>query len=161
MKHFYRLLIIAASVAILFVSPSLAQTKSATPVTASGLNGLAQWTADDLTAAQALSTSVSGLQDPVGAACWASFSNLVGLLKQHPIPLTLKVATDLEALRLTHIALKQICENPNCGQMWTDLQNAQAALSIVPLPFSMQSICARVPAIATSTAAQVTPKAGP
>lgn len=152
MKYFLRTtLILAITLAFAACAPAMAQQPRPNPP---AINGLAQWTADDITAAQALSTSITGLQDPVGAACWASFSNLVGLLKQHPIPLTMKVATDLEALRLTHIALKQICENPNCGQMWTDLQNAQAALSIVPLPFSMQSICARVPAIATSTAAQ-------
>ena len=129
-----------------FVSPALAQPKS------SPINGLAQWSADDIAAAQALATSVPGLQDPVGAACWTSFGGLVNLLKAHPLPLTLKVATDFEALRLTAIALNQICANPNCGQMWTDLQNAQASLSIVPLPFSMQSLCSRVVVIGSSPA---------
>ena len=139
---------LALALAIALTTTSaLAQPKTTPPI-----NGLAQWSADDIAAAQALATSVPGLQDPVGAACWGSFSGLVGLLKAHPLPLTLKAATDFEALRLTAISLNQICANPNCGQMWTDLQNAQASLSIVPLPFSMQSLCSRVVVIGSSPA---------
>ena len=139
-------ILIIACASFIFISPVFAQ-KSLSPI-----NGLAQWSADDIAAAQALATSVSGLPDPVGAACWSSFGGLVNLLKSHPLPLTLKVATDFEALRLTAIALNQICANPNCGQMWTDLQNAQASLSIAPLPFSMQSICSKVVVIGSSPA---------
>src|SRR5262249_19087443 len=100
-----------------------------------------------------LATAVPGLQDTVGAACWKSFDALSQLRAQHPLPLTLKVAADIEAARLTAMALNQICTNPNCGQMWTDAQNAAAALSIVPMPFSLTGLCAKVPAIGALAAA--------
>jgi hypothetical protein len=51
------------------------------------------------------------------------------------------------------MALKQICTNPNCGQMWTDATNAASALSITPMPFSLQSLYSKVPAIGTPQAA--------
>jgi hypothetical protein len=104
-----------------------------------------------------LATAVPGLQDTVGAACWRSFDQLSQLLKLHPLPLTLKVATDIEAARLTAMALNQVCVNPNCGQMWTDAQNAASALSIVPMPVSLTSLCAKIPAIGTVGAAVATP----
>jgi hypothetical protein len=104
-----------------------------------------------------LATAVPGLQDTVGAACWASFDNLSQLFKQHPLPLTLKVATDIEAARLAVMALNQVCTNPNCGQMWTDAENVAAALSITPMPMSMTSLCSKIPAIGTLNAAATTP----
>jgi hypothetical protein len=104
-----------------------------------------------------LATAVPGLQDTVGAACWSSFDQLSQLLKLHPLPLTLKVATDIEAARLAVMALNQVCTNPNCGQLWTDAENAAAALSVIPMPLSMTSLCAKIPAIGTSSAAATVP----
>jgi hypothetical protein len=104
-----------------------------------------------------LATAVPGLQDTVGAACWKSFDQLSQLFKLHPLPLTLKVATDIEAARLAAMALNQVCTNPNCGQMWTDAENTAAALAIVPMPFSITSLCSKIPAIGTLNAAATTP----
>lgn len=128
--------------ALLLSTPVHAQTK-ATPAPLSAINLLANL-APDIDAAIALSTSIPVLQDPVGNACWQSFNGLAQVIKAHPIPLTLKIATDMEAARLVHLALNQICANPNCGQMWLDLQNAQTALAIAPLPFTFSSLCAKV-----------------
>jgi hypothetical protein len=159
------------------LGPAVAQSRKRPPLTgdpaadiAAAVDRAKKKVTDDLTSvahqieglldtadAIKLATAVPGLQDTVGAACWQSFDNLSLLLKQHPLPLTLKLATDIEAARLTAMALNQICTNPNCGQMWTDAQNAAAALSIVPAPMSLTSLCAKIPAIGTHSAAAAAP----
>jgi len=111
----------------------------------------------DTADAIALATAIPGLEDTVGAACWRSFDQLSQVLKLHPLPLTLKVATDIEAARLAAMALNQVCTNPNCGQMWTDAENTAAALSITPMPFSITSLCAKIPAIGQAAAAATVP----
>ncbi len=111
----------------------------------------------DTADATKLATAVPGLQDTVGAACWASFDQLAQLFKAHPLPVTLKLATDIEAARLTAMALNQVCTNPNCGQMWTDAGNTATALAMVPLPFSLPSLCAKIPAIGTLAGAATVP----
>jgi hypothetical protein len=98
-------------------------------------------------------TSIQGLQDPVGASCWASFGGISAVLKAHPMPLTGSGAVDYEAARLLHIGLVQICANPNCGQMWTDLQNVVNAINPMTLSMSLTSICSKIP-VAGTTAAQ-------
>jgi hypothetical protein len=107
--------------------------------------------------AVALATAVPGVQDTVGAACWASFGNLSAVMKAHPLPLTLNAPADIQALRLVQIALNQVCANPNCGQVWTDAQNSVQALSLVPIPLSLPDLCAKVPAIGTQAAAATAP----
>lgn len=97
-----------------------------------------------------LSIQIPTLQDPIGNSCWTQMKGLQALIKAHPSPLTFKVAADWEAARLLAIAAQQICTNPSCGQMWADAQNAVAAVSNAPIPFSMTSFCSKVPAIATS-----------
>jgi hypothetical protein len=98
----------------------------------------------------ALSTSIPGLQDPVGNACWQQFGPLGELIKAHPLVLSGKAAADLEALRLAAIGLNQICANPNCGQMFVDATNAASAIGGNPLNVSLQSLCSKVPVIGTS-----------
>lgn len=117
----------------------------------------------DISGAVTLSTQIPGLQDPVGNACWQQFNGIGELLKAHPSPLNLKLASDWEALRLLAIGLNQVCANPNCGQMFVDATNAVSALAPVPTGLSLQSICAKVPVIGTSavpTAAAPTPLVG-
>lgn len=109
----------------------------------------------------ALSTSIPQVQDPVGGSCWKSAGGISAVVKAHPDVLTGKVAADLEALRLVHIALNQICANPNCGQMWNDLQNVQAALQPAPLPLSFTSLCAKIPVIGTAAAQSAPPLVAP
>ncbi len=106
--------------------------------------------------AVALATQIPGVQDTVGAACWKSFANLSAVLAAHPVPLTLKLAVDIEAMRLATIALNQVCTNPNCGQMWTDASNVATALAVGGIPISFASICSKVPAIGSNAAAAVT-----
>lgn len=103
--------------------------------------------------AATLATQIPGLQDNVGSACWQQFAPIQALLKAHPLPLTLKVATDIEALRLAALGLNQVCANPNCGSMWNDAANAANAITGAPLPISLGSLCSKVPVITTAAAA--------
>ena len=101
--------------------------------------------------------------DGNAAACWGAMSPIATLIKAHPLPLNLKAASDLEAARLLAIAMNQVCANPNCGQMFLDVNNSIAAITPLPLPISMTSICAKIPVIGTSavpTAGTVAPIQG-
>jgi hypothetical protein len=111
----------------------------------------------DTSDAISLSSQIPGIQDPVGGACWKSFDGLSQVMKAHPVPLTLKVATDLEAARLAAIALNQVCVNPNCTQMWADVSNVVNAFSLAPMSVSLQALCSKVPAIGTLAVPAVTP----
>lgn len=114
-----------------------------TQVTAA-VNAIAAWAGDDIDGAIALSTAIPALQDEVGAQCWGQFKTIADLQKTHPLALTAKAATDLENMRLLAGAINLICRNSNCSQMWNDLQNQVGAVSPVPLPFSMTSVCAKI-----------------
>ena len=144
MKHFIRLTF-AAMFAFSFTAPALAQSPAATSQIATFLNNLA-----DIGGAATLSTQIPGLQDPVGNACWTQLAPVQQLIKIHPLPLSLKAASDLEALRLAAIAMNQVCANPNCGQMFLDLTNAVSALSPIPMPISLASLCSKIAIIGTS-----------
>ena len=150
MKHIARLAF-AAALAIAPVATVAAQNVPSNVATF--LNNLAA-----ISDAVTLSTQIQGLQDPVGNACWTQLAPVQQLIKLHPLPATLKIASDLEALRLAAIAMNQICANPNCGQMFLDLTNAASALSPVPLPMSLASICSKVAVIGT-VAVPVSPPA--
>ena len=125
----------------------------------------------DISGAITLSQQIPSLQDPVGNACWLQFNGIGELLKVHPSPLNLKLASDWEALRLLAIGLNQVCANPNCGQMFLDATNSVNALAPVPSGLSLASICSKIPVIGTSavptaaapisTVGTVTPAAAP
>ena len=58
---------------------------------------------EDVDGAIALSTAIPALQDGHGQQCWIRpTKQFADVIKAHPVPLTLKISTDLEALRLLH-----------------------------------------------------------
>ncbi len=140
--------LIIAALIVALVSPAMAQTKVSGLQLAAPLQNiisiLQNWGPDDINGAEALATQIEGLQDPVGKACWASFANLGAVTKAHPLPLTVHLATDLEAVRLFAMALKQVCANPNCTQLFADLKNQIATLAPLKTPFQIGSICASI-----------------
>jgi hypothetical protein len=89
--------IVFALTLALAISPAVAQPRKAAPRQASIITIIQNWADQDVQAAIALATSVDGLPDPVGAACWRTWAGAGGVLKAHPLPLTLKLATDVEA----------------------------------------------------------------
>ena len=111
------------------------------------LNLLGSWADQDVQAAIAASTAFPSLQDNVGQACWTQISTLAALVKAHPLPATFHLATDIEYARLDQAALNEICRNPSCAQVWSDMANNAQALSVLPLPFSFTSLCAKVPVV--------------
>jgi len=104
----------------------------------------------DFSDAVTLSSQIPGLQDPVGAACWTQFTPIQALIKVHPLPLTFKLASDIEAGRLAIIGMNQVCANPNCGQMFLDATNIANSLSANPIPITLSSICSRIAVIGTN-----------
>lgn len=116
------------------------------------LNALGAWADADIQAAVAAATADPALQDTVGAACWKQMGSLVSILKKHPLPATLHLATDIEYARLTQASLNQLCRNPSCSQVWADMANSVRAFSVLPLPFSFASLCSKVPIVGLASA---------
>ncbi len=116
------------------------------------LNAIGAWANADVDAAIAASTKYSDVQDQVGAACFGSIKTLAAMIADHPLPLTLKVATDIEYARLVQGELNILCRNPSCAQVWSDMANAAQALSVAPLGLSFTSICGKVPVVGLSLA---------
>ena len=112
---------------------------------------LATFIGDDDTAAVALSTAIPSLQDGHGQQCWIAMQQFSAVVKAHPVPITLKIATDLEALRLSMMAANNLCANPHCTQVFADLSNGVQQLAptnvSIAIP-SLNSICSKVPQIA-------------
>lgn len=112
---------------------------------------LADFIGDDSAAAIALSTAVPELQDGHGQQCWIATKQFGEVVKAHPVPLTLKAQTDLEALRLLAMAANNLCANPHCTQVFADLGNAVQTLAplnaSIPIP-SLHDLCAKVPQVA-------------
>lgn len=119
------------------------------PASAGGnpINALANWATGDVAAAVTASTKYSGLNDQVGAACLKDITLLATIIHDHPLPVTLKLASDLEYGRLTQAQLNVICRNPACAQVWGDMANAAKAIQVLPLPIAFASICAKVPVV--------------
>lgn len=105
----------------------------------------ANWTAEDLKAASDLATAIPGLEDPIAKACWDTFASVGAVVKAHPLPATLKIATDIQAARLFLRAVKEVCQKPECAQVWNDLQNQVAALAPIPAPVALGTVCAKIP----------------
>lgn len=113
---------------------------------------LATFIGNDIDAAVALSTAIPALQDGNGQQCWMGMQQFAAVVNAHPVPLTLKVATDLEALRLSMMAANNLCANPHCTQVFADLSNGVQQLAVgigsaIPVP-SLNAVCSKVPQIA-------------
>lgn len=108
----------------------------------------------DFAAALALSTAVPGLQDYNGAECWQQLQTVGAVLKAHPVPATLQVATDFEALRLAQGAVNKLCQSSACGMVFSDAAAIGTAASGLPIP-SLTALCAKIPTVSLGTAPPV------
>lgn len=119
-----------------------------------GTGALPSWLQDalnffnsDFQDAAELAVSVPGLQDGNGQQCWLKASSINDLLKKHPYPLTLKIATDFEAVRLFNMAINNLCIDPHCTQVFTDLGNQIQAVGVgIPVP-NLTGICTKIATI--------------
>lgn len=111
---------------------------------------LANFLASDFVGAAALSTSIPGLIDGNGHDCWVVMQGAGAILKQHPIPLTLHAATDLEALRLFNAEALKVCQAPQCTQVFAELTHGIQTLMPInaPVPIQISDICSKIPAVA-------------
>lgn len=122
---------------------------------------LADFLSSDAEAAIALSTQIPALQDGHGQQCWMAMSTAGAVFKAHPVPLTFKAMTDVEALRLLTMTANNLCTNVHCTQVFADLTSAAQAASAVPLPIpGLHDLCSRIPQIAV-TQPVTTPAAAP
>lgn len=136
---------IAFAFIVLAASSSFAQVPlPASKPTNAFLNTIKAWIAADNSAAITLATAIPELQDPIGQKCWQTFKGLGDVVTAHPLPLTLRLASDIEAARLIQMAIKKVCAEPACNQVWNDMQNQVAALAPISTPFTLTSICAKV-----------------
>lgn len=136
-----------------------------TNAASSGANSLAapfQAIADlvqsDNAGAIALATQIADLQDGNGQQCWMAMKSFSEVYKAHPVPVTLKVQTDVEAFRLLVMAANKLCGNSYCRVVFTDLSNAveSAGALSVPVP-SLTSLCSKVPQFAVVAPVNIAP----
>jgi hypothetical protein len=103
----------------------------------------------DLEGAAALAIQIPSVQDGNGQACWTMLQGASAVFKAHPIPLTLKVATDIEAARLLVITANKICQNAQCTQVFNEISNSIKTVAPMSLSVpSITSLCSQVPQIA-------------
>ena len=140
------------------------------------LSELADLFASDFASAAKLATDTS-IKDGNGQACWTAFGPFGELVKAHPHVFSGKLATDIEAQRLTVIAARNLCNNVACSTVFTEAATAVSKVaSALPVSINVNitpvnlfaKACANVPDIqvvaptATSTpAATPTPTATP
>ena len=124
---------------------------------------IANWIGGDLTAAETLAIQTPGVQDWTGYACWKAAENFSAVLKAHPVPLTLKAASDAEALRLAVSAAKTLCQTSACQTVSGDLLGGIAQMGLgIPPPVTLQTLCAKIPSITLGTQpANYTPTPAP
>jgi hypothetical protein len=112
---------------------------------------LANFIGEDADGAIALSTAIPALQDGHGQQCWMATKQFAEVIKAHPVPLTLKISTDLEALRLLIMASNNLCANVHCTQVFGDLATGIQQLAplnaSIPIP-SLHDLCAKIPQVA-------------
>lgn len=110
---------------------------------------IAKFIGDDADAAVALATVVPEIQDGHGQQCWMEMASFGKVAKAHPLPLTLRVMTDMESLRLLAIATNRLCANVHCTQVFADTSAMAQAASPVPLLIpTLHDLCTKVPQIA-------------
>jgi hypothetical protein len=99
-----------------------------------------------------LSQAIKNLPDGNGYVCWTQMRGFSEVVKAHPIPLTFKLQSDIEAARLLMMAANKVCGNSACQQVNSELKNGiLAALPInagISLPFDLNNICSKIPQVA-------------
>jgi hypothetical protein len=186
-----RILIIACfPVALLASAPAMAQKSLKLPIDPLHLNGsvagqssqptavladvmsalakpfqdLADFIAGDADGAATLATVIPNLQDVNGKACWVKMQEAGAVFKAHPVPLTLKVMTDFESIRLLQMTTNDLCSYTPCTVVFSDASNlvtgvasavGGAMASSLQIP-SLTTLCSRIPQIAPQLPTAVT-----
>lgn len=112
------------------------------------LNQIAAYVDNDLDAAITLSTSIPGMEDGNGHDCWVVSRGLGDVVRKHPLVLTAKAATDIQALRLAVVAARRICDASSCQKVSLDAATFVGTLGVGIAINPLTSICTKVPNIA-------------
>lgn len=121
-------------------SPGPARAATASPFTAL-LSAIGGWAKGDVVTAIGAATKYSALQDQVGPACLADLQTLATMLADHPLPATLKLATDSEYLILDMAQIDKICANTACSQRTADILRIVNVVKSLPVQVSFQTLC--------------------
>ena len=109
---------------------------------------IADFIGDEIDGAARLSIATD-IKDGNGEQCWLAMRTFGKVIKAHPVPITFKVAQDLQALRLVAIAANKLCADAHCTQVFADASNAVQTVGGGQLPIpSLNSLCAKVPQVA-------------
>ena len=123
---------------------------------------LANFLSSDAASAIALSTQIPSLQDGHGQQCWMAMATAGDVFKAHPVPVTLKAMTDVEALRLLAMTANNLCSNVHCTQVFADLTSMAQAASPVTLPIpGLHDLCSKIPQIAQAPPVTPPPATAP
>lgn len=141
------------------VDQALGGEGNAAKLLAKPFNDLADFISSDALAAAKLAIAIPDLQDGHGQKCWLSMMQFTAVIKAHPIPITLKAMTDIEALRLAAMAANNVCRNPSCTQVFADISNGIQQVSPVPIPIpSLNSLCSKVPIVTVDAPVPMPPE---
>ena len=135
-------------------SSSVVGSAALTSALAKPFQDLADFLASDATEAATLAVQIPELQDGHGQQCWLAMSTAGKVFQAHPVPVTFKAMTDVEALRLLAMTANNLCSNVHCTQVFADLTSMAQAASPAPLPIpGLHDLCSKIPQIAQSAPA--------
>ena len=127
-------------------------------VLAKPFQDLADFIAGDIEAAANLAVEIPELQDTNGQACWTAMGAAGKVFKAHPVPVTFRAATDIQALRLLILTTNKLCANPACTIVFSDLANVAQTASPLPLPIpSISQLCSKIAQLAPMLPASALP----
>jgi hypothetical protein len=159
-------------------TPATPGTPNPSPVFHGLFADIADLLAGDFSTALALASgdptaNPAAIPDPNGAACWTVLQPIAKTIKANPIPLTLKIASDIQKFRLVQIQLQTACETPACTTLFSEVAaTGQRIVSSLPISVNPTNIsvnpwakvCAGLPKISTvlaTTAPVVVPSPVP
>jgi hypothetical protein len=126
------------------------------------LTDLANFIGGDATGAEALAMEIPELPDVNGAACWRAMEIAAKVFKAHPVPGTLQLMTDHEAVRLLVMAANRLCQNTACSIVFSDAAIVTQTASPIPIVVpSLQSLCSKVATLAPPIAGLTAQPAAP
>jgi hypothetical protein len=111
--------------------------------------------------AEQLAMAIPDLPDGVGQQCWMQMRKTSAVFKAHPVPVTLQLPLDLQAIRLLVMSANDLCASSACTQLFSDAANLATAAAgaggfSIPIP-SLASVCSKIPVIrSTPTVADPT-----
>jgi hypothetical protein len=122
---------------------------------------LATFVDQGVTEAEQLAVAIPDLPDGVGQQCWMQMRKTSAVFKAHPVPITLQLPLDLQAIRLLVMSANDLCASSACTQLFSDAANLATAAAgaggfSIPIP-SLASVCSKIPVIrSTPTVADPT-----